>query len=175
MGRMADTIEAKAIDIVQIPRCGFGMRTRWNLSSGDVLLREQPLAALRSSALHALCSEPEPHPAQQPHPSCSGSSSPWSDSQWWPTADPAPTELIERFASREFAKLPEHLQHRWMALADAFSSPPAKSPGERHTPPLAVASCHSGARHPCVSATTGPKGLDPTLPLASPSARCEDT
>ena len=39
--------------IVHVPDCGYGLRAERDFSSGELVFREHPIAALRTAALHA--------------------------------------------------------------------------------------------------------------------------
>jgi len=106
---------------------GFGLRATRDLPLGTVVLRERPIAVLRASELrHVIGQDP---PLERLVASAADEASAFSDAQYWPAPTHASAEVIERFASHVFAQLPEPLQRKWMSLADSFSVPPAKSPG----------------------------------------------
>ena len=103
------------------------MQVQRSLSEGEVVLRETPIAIVRADALHEACIS---DPVLRSYVMRAGADeSPWDDYQWWPAAKVASSEVIERFATLEFARLGSRQQQRWMSLVDSFSTPPAKSPG----------------------------------------------
>ena len=87
--------------VVREPGCGFGMRAQRDLEEGTTILREIPLAVLK------LDSDPAARDM------CEGD----------------PIRAIHHLAEIVFSTLPVLKQQRWMALADAFTEAPGKTPG----------------------------------------------
>lgn len=112
------------------PGLGYGLRARRRLASGAVVLRDPPIAVLRATALHeALESDRKIRDLAAAGSSKENSSSPWTDSNYWPAPERASTGIILRFAELEFNKLPAPKQEAWLSLADAFSRGTDKVPG----------------------------------------------
>jgi hypothetical protein len=91
------------------------------MPQGIEVFREAPLAVVKAVAVPANKADPEEE-----------------DMPWLHTA-----------ARLAFERLPTQSQHIWMSLADAFSRPPKKSPGE-YTP----SHRHSASSHDTVPASS---------------------
>ena len=96
--------------VVNVPGCGFGMRAERDLEAGATILREKPLVVLSGAAFaDAFQSNPA---LRSLH--INGA---------------AGEEIIQAFAALEHKKLSDDTQRRWLALADSWTKPPAKTPG----------------------------------------------
>ena len=109
------------IEVDNMPGRGLGMRACWSMPQGIEVFREAPLAVVKAVAVPANKADPEEE-----------------DMPWLHTA-----------ARLAFERLPTQSQHIWMSLADAFSRPPKKSPGE-YTP----SHRHSASSHDTVPASS---------------------
>ena len=110
------------LEVVSTPSCGYGLQATAGIRRGAVVVREKPLVVLTAAAFHEYIHSTE-------HSAEADANSPWCDSAWWPAPVKASARVVEGFAEREFGRLPERVQRRWMELADSFSMPPAKRPG----------------------------------------------
>ncbi len=108
------------------PGLGYGLIALTDLPQGTVVLRERALAVLRASELGLMIAE-DPH--LQTELQDAEEAALFSDERYWPAAVQASDVMLELFASRVFAKLPAAQQYKWLSLADSFSMPPGKSPG----------------------------------------------
>ena len=118
-------------EVVHTPLCGgYGMRATRDMPAGSFVFREQPLACLASATLQDLfMTDSVMQSILQEIVAQNDEPPPFSDRAWWPEPTPAPIKAIQRFAEIEFAKMPKSAQEKWMALADSFSKPGEKSPG----------------------------------------------
>lgn len=113
--------------VVPVVGSGLGMQAVRSLPAGATILSETPIVVLKSTALQRhVQTDPE---LQSLMTVAQSVESPWEDEQWWPIPVHASSATIQRFAQLEYEKLSIHEQQRWMSLADAFSSPPHKLPG----------------------------------------------
>jgi hypothetical protein len=120
MGFSADVV------VASIEGRGYGWVAMRDLPRGTIVLREAPIAALRASALHEYI-DTQSHSRQSPRTAMRESQ--WNDAQWWPSATQASEDVIACVAELEFAKCADHEKQKWMSLADSFSTPPTKLPG----------------------------------------------
>lgn len=125
-------MQADAFEVVPIAGSGLGARATVSLPEPHaVVLREAPIATLGNEQLHKLMDTDTTlqtlimqAAGRVPETATNG----WSDEEFWPTARPASTEVIERFAELVYASLSRPQQERWMSLVDSFTAD-IKSPG----------------------------------------------
>ena len=108
-----------------VPVGDFGMRAQRAFVKGELVLREKPLAV--SYDVNSCAGDDTMDGLMQELTSCLDTEE--KDGVPDPRKRAVMEQILDRMTELDFAKLPDSQQKRWMALHDALSEPPSKTPG----------------------------------------------
>lgn len=117
-----------AIAVVNLPGRGQAVRATRLVREGECVLTETPIAILPDDRLASWATTDHELRELVAQREVRSQHSQFSDECWWPTAQRASVDVIDRFAALEFAELSAERQQRWMSLMDAFAVA-KKTPG----------------------------------------------